>query len=168
MAKNKKRKGTGVFIACLIVGVLLALGCRFVVFEPVRITTGAMSPDYTEGDIVIINKLTLWQNFDIQRDDIVYASFGSSCKLIRRVVGVAGDLIDVRKDGTYLVYQTEEGSKRIYLGKECAGLVHGTLPEGAYLLLSDDTEAGGLDSRQLGLVYRTGILGLPYKTVIDK
>ena len=165
MAKKehtKKHRGTGTFIACLILAVLLALGCRFAVFETVTVTTDAMAPDYTAGDTIFVNKLTLWKSFDVKRGDAVYADFKSgSCRLIRRVAGVEGDLIDVRDDGFYLL--PAEGGE-LFLG-DAPGLQYGTLPYGAYLLLGNGS---GPDSRELGLVYRTDILGIPGKIIIDR
>ena len=156
----KKLKIGRLIIVLLILGALV-YGARLVAFEPVKITTDAMAPTYASGDTVMVNKLTLWKEFNISRGDIVYASFaGDSARLIRRVVGIEGDLIDIREDGTYLV---DTDGNETYLGSETTGLTGGTLPYGAYLLLGDT--AAGLDSRTLGLVYRTDILGIPGKII---
>ena len=68
-----------------------------------------------------------------------------------------GDLIDVRGEEKFLIYKDGEGVMREKALGNAPGLVYGTLPENAFLLLCDDLDSTQDDSRTLGLVYLTDI-----------
>ena len=115
-----------------------------------------MQPVYQQNDVVFASRLAMLRGDAIARGEDVYAYFAAANgSYVRRVVGMPGDLIDVRDGQRYLVY--DGGTKEIALG-EAPGLVYGELPEGAYLLLASDLSAEGVaDGRTLGLVYETDI-----------
>lgn len=159
--KKKRRKAFGAFLICLLVLTFLAGLARLVVFDTVKITSSAMSPEYEKGDIVLVNKLTLWKSFDIKRGDTVYTSMNGETKLIRKVCGMPGDLIDVRQDGSFLV--DADGSETLLPGN--IALSGGTIPEGTYLLLNINLTDPSPDGRTLGLTRPAEISGIP-ETVI--
>ena len=125
-----------------------------------------MSPTLNNGDRLGVTAYDVKIQNKLQRGDVVICHYpGRTNKLlglitvqtdfVKRIVGVPGDLIDVRDGQRYLVY--DGGTKEIALG-EAPGLVYGGLPEGAYLLLASDLSAEGVaDGRTLGLVYETDI-----------
>ena len=152
---RRRRSGFKAFVICLLVMCALAGAARLFVFETYTVTTNAMSPAYVAGDTVIIDKLSLWQSFDVQKGDLVLARFAASgTSYIRRVAGTAGDYIEIREDGAYLNDELIGAAE---------GLVTGHIPQGAYLLLSDDGESA--DSRSLGLVYQSEITGSAGKII---
>lgn len=147
--KARKRRARRAFIIALVILGALSLFTRAMVFEPVRVQSNAMAPTYQKGDIVCALKLNA--PGDIERGDIMLCSFKSAGgRLIRRVAGLPGDLIDVRDGQKYLVYMGSGGElAELSLG-EAPALTYGELPESAYLALADD--AGEADSRSLGLL----------------
>ena len=150
-----KRSGFKAFLICLVLFALIALLVRTIVFVPVKVGSNAMASDYLIGDTVIADKLSVIKGYAPSRGDVVYAEFTSAdVKLIRRVAGLPGDLIESREDGKYLVYSGGE----VALGR-AAGLSGGIIPEGAYLLLTDD--GSELDSRTLGLIFGSSIIAKP-------
>ncbi len=152
-------RGFGVFLLVLAVLAFLALGARYFLWEPARIKTNAMSPAYYAGDTVLISKFISLDS--VSRGDLVYAEFTSTgARLVRRLAGLQGDLVRVEADGeAYL--DPSDGSETIPLG-QAPMLTYGRIPQGAYLLLSDDlSDASALDSRTLGLVSGRSILGKP-------
>ena len=155
-SRRARRRARKAFFLCLVIFGLLALFTRLLIFVPVKMETGAMQPVYQKGDVVFANRLALLRGDEISRGEDVYAYFAAANgSYVRRVVGMPGDLIDVRDDQKLLVY--DGGSKEIMLG-EAPGLLYGELPEGAYLLLASDLSAEGVaDGRTLGLVYETDI-----------
>ena len=161
-ASRKRKSGFGAFLLCLIVFGLLAAGARYLAFEPVKVTTDAMQPAYEQGDIVLINKLA--DVGRLTRGDLVYASFSrDSARLIRWVAGVAGDLVDVREDGKFLV--PADGSDEISLG-EAPALTYGEIPANTYLLLClNEGARDAVDSRELGLVLKRSLIGTPIRAV---
>lgn len=155
-SRRARRRARRAFFLCLVIFGLLALLTRLLVFVPVKMETNAMQPVYQRNDVVLADRLTLLRGDAISRGEDVYAYFAAAngC-YVRRVVGMPGDLIDVRDGQRFLVY--DGGTKEIALG-EAPGLVYGELPEGAYLLLASDLSAEGVaDGRTLGLVYETDI-----------
>lgn len=154
--KKKRRTEFKVFIVCFLVLGCLMLLARLIVFDMVKMDSDAMSPSLQQGDLVFVNKLTLWQEFDIQRGDRVYAVMGDS-KLIRTVYGLPGDLVDVREDGTYIVDADGNETKLSFAGN----LKHGTIPENTVLLLNENPTSTAPDGRVLGLTGYTEIAGKP-------
>lgn len=156
--KKKRRKAFKTFVICLMVLACAAGIARLLVFDTVKITTSAMSPLYEKGDIVLVNKLTLWKDFDIGRGDTVYASMNGDVKLIRKVCGMPGDFIDVQEDGSLLLVDTD-GVRTPLPGN--IALNSGTIPEGTYLLLNENLTDHSPDGRTLGLTRPAEISGIP-------
>lgn len=159
--KSKKRRIRTLkrFFFTLMIFSLLALLARLLIFETVLISSSAMAPAYRKNDIVSMLKYDVLANNNIERNDVVRARFeAADAFLVRRVAGIPGDRIEVREDGSkFLVYEDAEGVLREKELLNAPALVNGTLPDGAYLLLSDNPDAQANDSRTLGLVYITDI-----------
>ncbi len=156
------------------------------------VPTGSMKPTIIEGDRVMVNKMaydirlpfthiSLLKMADPQRGDIiVFDSKASDKRLIKRVVGVPGDVVELRSNVLYinnqrLSYQdlndTHTTSDKIenLLGLEHAIRVkkHGSslssfaptrVPKHYYLALGDNRD-NSADSRVIGFVPRNEIVG---------
>ena len=167
--KRKKRKAARArrfhrFLMSLLMTALIACALlRVFVFEMYYVTTSAMDPVYRKGDLVVTFKHDVDMN-QVQRGDILLSLFGGNGeKYIRRVSGVAGDLIDVRENGKFLVYADAQGVMREKALGDAPALVHGEIPEGAYLMLSDNLSENTPDGRTFGLIYETDISARPGK-----
>ena len=161
--KARRRAARRAFITFLILFALAAAFVRFVVFVPVYMPTNAMAPTYKKGDLVYADKLTMWKDFRVNRGDLIYAVFeANDGGYIRRVMGMPGDLIDVR-DGIRVLVTYENGAvtNEIVLA-DAPALVYGEIPNGAYLLLADNLDEPNVaDSRTLGLIKDTAISAAP-------
>jgi signal peptidase I len=118
----------------------LALFIRTFIVQAFKIPSGSMIPTLQIGDHILVNKLAygvripFWEQYllefrDVQREDVVVFIFPEdrSKDFIKRVVGVAGDSVEIR-------------GKKVYLnGKEIAD-AHAHF-EG------DDPQNAGLSSR---------------------
>ncbi|MBQ3079772.1 MAG: signal peptidase I [Clostridia bacterium] len=159
--KEMRAQSRNTFLAFVIIFGLMALFTRYFIFEIHYVSTSAMAPAYEKGSIVVMLKHDVDMD-KISRGDVVLSYFGSAeGKYLRRISGVPGDLIDVREDGKYLVYTDDQGIMRQKALGDAPALVYGEIPEGAYLLLSDNLEANADDSRTLGLIYQTDISARP-------
>lgn len=157
-SRLRRRRARRVFFTFLILFALAGAIVRLFVFETHMFKTDAMKSAYFKGDIAVMEKYEMLTENKVERGDIVYARFESaSVRLVRRVLGMPGDLIDVREDGKYLVYKDDEGVMRERALGEASGLVYGTIPENAYLLVNDNPDSDADDGRGLGLVYLTDI-----------
>jgi len=153
--KLRRRRGFKAFIICLVVFGLMAYAARLIVFTTVKLESG-VSPDYRAGDIAVVSKLSVWRGESYHEGQTVYSDFsGGDIKLLRTIKGVAGDYLEARGDEIVLIHNCENEVTEENLGV-CPGLVNGTIPEGAFLLLGDDPRT---DSRKLGLVYKNDIKG---------
>lgn len=126
--------------------ITLALVLRACVIEPVRVTDESMSPEFQEGDVVLVSKLRyglrvpgggamLLEWGAPQHGDLVVAVAVGDPPLsfLRRVVAIPGDKVTLPD------------------GKEA------TLKEGEYFLQAEQKE--GVDSRKIGVVSQRAIIG---------
>ncbi len=116
-------------IEAIVVAVILALFIRTFIVQAFKIPSGSMKETLQIGDHILVNKFiygiklpflqtTLISITDPQRDDIVVFEFpeDNDKDFIKRVVGVAGDAVEVR-------------NKKVR--------VNGVLQEGNYIVNSD-------------------------------
>lgn len=97
--------------------VLVILGLRWLLVEPYVIPSGSMIPTLLVHDHIIVNKLAygiripftktwLWENEKPQRGEIIVfraAGPGEDYFMIKRVVGIAGDVIEVGEQGRLVI-----------------------------------------------------------------
>lgn len=82
--KNRNRKILHISLIILTVAVIFSL------FGFARITSDSMEPTYIEGQFIIFTKL----NNEYEKNDIVIIDYNGQ-KILRRIVGVSGDLVDI-------------------------------------------------------------------------
>ena len=157
------------------------------------VPTGSMIPTILVGDRIFINKLaydlkvpfTTWQVAkwaDPQRGDIVvFPSPADGIRLVKRIVGVPGDRIELRDD--HLIINGEPASytlvdnsvpSALVLNETVSGKAHPLMiqpqqpamrsfgpvvvPAGSYFMMGDNRD-NSADSRYFGFVSRDRILG---------
>lgn len=120
-AKEKPR-GLWGYVRSIAPAVLVALAIRAFLFEPFSIPSGSMLPTLDIGDYVIVSKWAyglrmpftndmLWQAAEPRRGDVIVFEkpFEPREDLIKRVVGLPGDVVTLR-DG--VVYVNGEAQPR--------------------------------------------------------
>jgi signal peptidase I len=120
------RKHTNIdFVAGFAKALFIALLIRAVIIEPFRIPSGSMIPTLQVGDQIFVNKFIYgvripWMNkvpFQIVRapergDVIVFNNpVNTSVDYIKRVIGVPGDVIEVRDEVVYVNGQPQQREK---------------------------------------------------------
>ncbi len=165
--RDAPKKGGGVVEYLLILVVSFALVFGFVrpfVVEAFWIPSGSMIPTLQIGDRVLVNKFVYRFTEPERGDIVVFRSVESSDEnLIKRVVGVPGDEIAVRKGKLFLngepqkePYVVEDPCLR-YLPKTCS-FRPTTLPEG-HVFVMGDNRAKSRDSRFFGPLPKENIEG---------
>lgn len=114
MSKNRKSV-VREYAEAIIIAILIALFIRTFVVQAFKIPSGSMKPTLLIGDHLLVNKFaygikipfirkTLISIDDPQRGDIVVFIYpvDRSKDFIKRVVGVAGDTIEIRDKKIYL------------------------------------------------------------------
>jgi signal peptidase I len=156
------------------------------------VPTGSMKPTIVEGDRIWVNKMaydvrvpftsiSLYHLADPRRGDIVvFDSEAAGNRLVKRVIGLPGDVIELRANRLYIngvaaqYSAVMEAEGMLQLEEEVAGFVHRmqvagvrhgaadfdpvTVPAGHYLMLGDNRDHSA-DSRVIGFVPRGEIVG---------
>lgn len=157
-----------------------------------HVPTGSMKPTILEGDHILVNKMaydlrlpfthiSLVKRADPQRGNIVvFDSEASGKRLVKRVIGVPGDLVELRDNrlivnGHSASYQLADQSTSYWdvtenlsgiehlvrlrkTGSALASFPRTRVPDGYYFALGDNRD-NSADSRVIGLVPRTEIVG---------
>ena len=164
-AESKKR-----FARILIstIGSILVAVAAIIIFSwllsPVlNITGSGMSPTLESGQTVLCSKIS-----DIEQGDII-AFYYNRKILIKRVIGVPGDTIEITSDGTVIrngspleePYTTEKALGKCDIQFPCV------LDEGCYFVMGDNRDSS-VDSRysQIGCVYEENIIGRVYLRIL--
>jgi signal peptidase I len=193
LMKKKVLNEIRVFLAML----LVVSSLRSALADWNDVPTGSMKPTIEEGDRVVVNKLaydlkipfTTLQLFkwgDPQRGDIVVLfSPVDGTRLVKRVVGIPDDRIEMRENQLFVnahaakwkeigsEEDTEQGSSLV-VEESLGGRTHQvmftpqipavrsfgpvTVPAGRYFVMGDNRDNSN-DSRFIGLIERRSIVG---------
>ena len=138
--------------------VVVLLGVKWFVAEPFSVPARSMAPTLEPGDHVLVNKLA-YRTGDPQRGDLAVVKAPRTGELLlKRVVGVGGDEVEIR-DGVLYVngraprepYVDHDASDSVYFGPV-------EVPAGRLFVLGDN-RANSDDSRQLGPVAADDAIG---------
>lgn len=165
------------------------------------VPTGSMKPTILEGDRIWVNKMaydlrvpftaiSLYEFADPQRGDIVvFDSEAADTRLVKRVIGIPGDAVELRNNRLYIngiaarYAPVMESQDALQLQEEIDGLIHRmqvarrfrsaaasfgpmTVPPEHYLVLGDNRD-NSADSRVIGFVPRREIVGRSGGVVIS-
>jgi signal peptidase I len=128
-APEARDRGHFETVKALVLAIVLALGIRSFLFEPFKIPSGSMIPTLLVGDYIVVNKFSYGVRLPItgsllipvgepSRGDVVVFRYPDdpSIDYIKRVVGVPGDRVEIRRGRLFLngqpVDRVDEGSYR--------------------------------------------------------
>jgi signal peptidase I len=124
-----------------------------------RIDGTSMEPNIHNGEYVIVNKTAYWFGHNPQRGDVIIFNAPDQPQndRVKRVIGLPGDTVEVKPDGT--VYVNGQKLDEPYLPPHHSGTSGTwTVPEDQYFVMGDNRSAS-LDSRAKGPVPRNKIIG---------
>lgn len=188
-------------------GIIVFLSLMFVFRSAVAdwndVPTGSMQPTIAIGDRILVNKMaydlrlpftttSLIKRADPERGDIViFASKAADNRLVKRVVGVPGDIVAMQHNvltinGEQLAYSHVEGAEltdgSLLLTEQLGSVTHTVklaavnsghnsfnavkVPAGHYLVLGDNRD-NSADSRVIGFVPRQEIIGRASKVLFS-
>jgi len=176
--KAQKSKLTE-YIEAIVVAVIIALFIRTFIVQAFKIPSGSMKPTLQIGDHILVNKFiygiklpflrnTLIPVGDPKREDIVVFIYPQdrSKDFIKRVIGVAGDTVEMRDKKLFIngkPYQDPYGNyldSTIIPGalqpRDNFGPI--TVPQGSIFVMGDNRDFS-LDSRFWGFVNLKDVLG---------
>lgn len=149
----------------LLLAVVAVLVLHFIL-QNFRIEGSSMQPNLHTGQYVLVNKTAYWFGRDPSRGDIIVChaptEANSGGDWIKRVIGLPGETIEVKRDGT--VYIDGDQLDEPYLESADPSNKFGTwtVPEDHYFVIGDN-RANSFDSRSV-----SDPLGIPRKNIIGK
>jgi signal peptidase I len=172
-ARNRRLaiEWTILIIAALVIAFLI----KTFLFQAFYIPSGSMEPTLKIGDRVLVNKLS-YDLHDIHRGDIIVfkapaeAQAGNIKDLVKRVIGLPGDVVEARDD-TGAVCDTDDPSKvcHVYVndrrldepyvhGQTTDNMPRTKVPAGHLFMMGDNREFSH-DSRYFGTIERSAVIG---------
>jgi signal peptidase I len=159
------------WVAVIVGALVVALVVKTFLFQAFYIPSASMEPTLQKGDRVLVNKLS-YDLHDVHRGDVVVFKLpadevGSDGikDLIKRVIGLPGDVIETR-DG--VVYINDEPLEEPYLADgtttgspsdgQNPGIERQTVPDGHVYVLGDN-RSNSADSRYRGPIPIESIVG---------
>lgn len=120
-----------------------------------------MEPTIQKDDIVLVRYFST----DTQRDSVSYgdlvlykAPAGSSKPLLKRVIAVGGDTIEVRSNQVFVNDRRVEEPYAQYINAEPSSFGPMTIPPDSVFVMGDNRDRSS-DSRDYGPVPRENLLG---------
>lgn len=167
----EKEEGAGEFFKTAILAILLALFIRTFFFEPFNIPSGSMLPTLQIGDYLFVSKTSYGysrHSFPLgladfegrvmeekpERGDIIVFKLPTnpSIDYIKRVIGLPGDIIQVRSGRLYIngemVEREEVGMRRVKTPEGSTESIMEyieTLPGGVMHQIYEESDSGALD-----------------------
>lgn len=152
-------------VLCVVTSVILAVMYMDNVGFIGRIPSESMVPNYNIGDKIYVNRLSYIREEPQRGEVVVFNSWEDpEIKFIKRVVGLPGDVIDI-KDGKVIL--NGEVLDEIYTNGSTETLENIrvvnisyplTIPEDYYFVMGDNRE-NSADSRVYGLLKSEDIVG---------
>lgn len=133
-------------LIAITIGIAIAVSFQ-ALFHPYIVDGISMEPTYTNGQIVLTEAV----HEDVEAGDVVVVTKNPFYKVIKRIVALPGDTIEVADDG--FLYVNGELSPYNYEAIEDAGMIKEpyTLSEDEYFYIGDNRN-NSTDSRQNGPV----------------
>jgi len=168
----KKTKGGVIreYAESIVIAILIALFIRAFIVQAFKIPSGSMEPTLLIGDHLLVNKFIYGIKLPFidqkvlvykepQREDIIVFIFpkDKTKDFIKRVVGVAGDTIEIRKKKIYINGKFWYDTHGVYRDSEVTSLVPRdnfgpvVVPPGHVMVMGDNRDRS-YDSRFWGFV----------------
>ena len=186
----------------LLIFLILMIAFRSAVADYSLVPTGSMQPTIVEGDVILVNKLAYDLRFPLTHksliklnepergDIIVFDSKVSDLRLVKRVIGIPGDTLEMNANQLIINginqkyhYDKELNYKtEIDLTEDLMGLEHSIrlmpyrsgrtnfgpikVPDNYYFAMGDSRD-NSADSRMIGFIPRNEIIGRTRRTLLS-
>lgn len=136
-----------------ILAISLAVFIRLVFFQTFAVTSESMEPTLKEGDKILLLKNIFVFNRVKKFDVIVFK--GLDTNLIKRVVGIEGDMVEIKNGGLYL--NDELIKHNFYIFPESENII--SIVGAGKLFVLGDNVLNSEDSRYFGTIDKTNFIG---------
>lgn len=145
----------------LIVIIVIILFLLIYVVSITQVVGNSMNSTLIDGDVLILSKAN-YRFFDIKRGDIISLDYEDTKYLIKRVIGLPGEVVEIRDNQLYIngeIYIEDYlDEDLVYPDFSLNDLGYDVIPDNMYLVLGDNRE-DSLDSREIGLISKNDVNG---------
>ena len=143
-------------VSSLIVAAAIAVLISTLLMPVLRVTGSSMTPTLQNNEVLLCNRLA-----DVQEGDII-AFYYNNKILLKRVIGTAGDVIDIQEDGTVL--RNGEVLDEPYVSETARGECDISLPYQVpdnRIFVMGDHRSVSIDSRSasIGCIAEENVIG---------
>jgi signal peptidase I len=129
----------------------------FVFYQAVNIDGPSMLPTLRSADKVLITR----GEHGVERGDVVVLiadEGGTRTEIVKRVIGTAGDTVEIREDIAYVNGSREPEAGQIIEVQHASSAAAVTVPRGQIYVMGDNRSLSE-DSRYIGTVPLSGVIG---------
>ncbi|ADL50888.1 signal peptidase I [Clostridium cellulovorans] len=142
--KSKSKQFLLDWILPITAAIILALLINKYVFFNIKVPTSSMYPTIMEGDRLMVTKV--YKPEKLEREDLVVFTIPENKdRLIKRLIGKPGDVVEIAQDGKVSVNGESLDESYVKNPGGIAGRTY-TVPEDSYFVLGDN-RSNSLDSR---------------------
>lgn len=129
----------------VVLEVVLALFLLFsFVLSPVRVNGSSMAPTLTQGEVLLIDKISLFLRTPPRGSMVTFSNPDTGEELIKRIIAMPGETIQIKEGNVYINGRLlDESLYSPGAAEEFDALV---VPQGSVFVMGDD-RAESLDSR---------------------
>ncbi len=128
----------------ILAAIILALLIRGFLFYQVRVPSESMYPTIKIGDKIVVTKV--YNKTKLKRGDIiVFYSYELKERLIKRLIGLPGDVVDVKDNGEVFINGKKSDEPYVVFKEELGKQFQ--VPQDKYLFFGDN-RANSFDARR--------------------
>jgi signal peptidase I len=136
----------------LIAAVIIAIVVNRTLFFLVEVPSGSMFPTIKEGDRLLVTKIYNPQKLN-RGDIVVFKSKELNMTLVKRLIALPGDTVDIEDDGTLII--NGEKKDEPYVIQKGLKSGHFEIPKNCYFFLGDNRRDSS-DARYWKMPYIQG------------
>jgi len=145
-----------------LIALLIVIPVRLFVAEPFVVSGASMVPTFTNGDYLIVDKIS-YRLGDPKRDDVVVFRYpGDTTKFfIKRIIGLPNETVDIQGNDVTITNSAHPNGFKIdqpFVENKANNDTHFDLKNNEYFVMGDNRIASS-DSRYWGAVNRNLISG---------
>ena len=156
---NKRIKKIIKEIYPYVIVILVVVLLRTFIITPAVVKGNSMEPTLNDGNIVLLNKLSM-KTTKLKRNDIVVVNWNGE-KIIKRVIGLPGEHIEYKNNNLYIdgMLEIENFKHAETADFKLEEIGYKTIGGDKYFVVGDNRPHSNDSRMQVGLVDKENILG---------
>lgn len=158
--KNGKNKDLFSWIKSILFAFVIVFICQKFIFVPRVVEGVSMNPTFENNNKIIVSKISKIEHFDM----IVFHSPVSNDDYIKRVIGLPGDVVEMKNDvltingKVYKEFYLKSNKKSIPAGQKLTENFKIKVPKDKLFVMGDNRRKS-FDSRRFGVIPKNSVVG---------